>query len=129
MRTSRYCYRVIVVVPAALKDTINALVYQQLDPSGGMTTLSVGLSASGQEPATHYWCASSLVEAAMQKLAGLSQAFPTVQMWIWRLDNTVGQLSQLFAGCPNVQVGLVTPEAALTAAGLQRLATAPLTGV
>lgn len=46
----------IIVIPASLKDTANTWVKAGADSEGGEETFSVGLSTTGSDPATHYWC-------------------------------------------------------------------------
>jgi len=47
--------RMIMIVTADEKDAANAEA-QKYDRIGGDKTFSVGMSATGEEPWTHYWC-------------------------------------------------------------------------
>jgi hypothetical protein len=59
---TQYTRRLVIVVAAAAADACNTHA-QAIDPDGGDRTFTVGLSATGSAPATHYWCGWSLVPA------------------------------------------------------------------
>lgn len=59
---SDYIRRAIIVIPASRQAEGNLLALQ-LDPIGGGQTFAVGLSLSGEAPATHYWCSTVATEA------------------------------------------------------------------
>ena len=47
--------RVTIVIPKSKKDSVNTWMKKHIDKVGGDKTFRIGLSASGNEPATHYW--------------------------------------------------------------------------
>ena len=64
-----YAHRYIIVVSAARKAVADSLA-KQADPDTTATgTFSVGLSATGTAPATHYWCGWSVTQAQRDRLA------------------------------------------------------------
>lgn len=94
--------RRIFVVLAAVIATANSLALQ-LDTVGGAQTFTVGLSADGSLPATHYWC-SWVVD-----LSGHPEIEQTLQQAIqngqaWEFDGET-----------------VSPDDVLSTLGLQRL--------
>jgi hypothetical protein len=79
----RFPRRWILVVPEAVAAAANNHA-AQVDRRGGGQTFTVGLSASGAAPATHYWCgwqltddADSRIRARLQTLidAGVVRVF------------------------------------------------------
>lgn len=63
-----YTSRLIIVIQAGDKDAANAIALQT-DPSAG-TTFSVGLSATGNLPFTHYWCNWSMTASQDTDIRG-----------------------------------------------------------
>ncbi len=66
-----YTKRLIIVVSAAAAAVTNARA-KEIDSEGGEQTFTVGLSATGKEPITHYWCSWAMSDnehdAMQQKL-------------------------------------------------------------
>jgi hypothetical protein len=48
--------KIIIVIPASDQATCNAYMKENWDSEGGDKTFTVGLSANGEEPFSHYWC-------------------------------------------------------------------------
>ncbi len=55
MAQTLYTDRLIIVIVASLQAQANTRA-TEVDPVGGSQTFTVGLSPSGNLPATHYWC-------------------------------------------------------------------------
>ena len=68
--------RFLIIIAAEDRDQANAFAKDQLDQVGGQNTFSVGLSASGKEPVTHYWC-SALFDIGSGWVLALQTAFPS----------------------------------------------------
>lgn len=94
--------RRIFIVLAAVGATANGLALQ-LDTVGGAQTFTVGLSADGNSPATHYWC-SWVVDLSNHPdiEQTLQQAIQNGQAWEFDGETT-------------------SPDDALATLGLQRL--------
>ncbi len=86
---SEWNRRVIIVVPAADRDRANG-VAQTMQPVGGERTFTVGLSATGLEPWTHYWCSVALREAEWQAAQAQLAAFPGAGLLPWDMDGDPG---------------------------------------
>src|SRR5687767_4331326 len=94
-----YLHRFTVIIPAASKDAFNNYIKNNVDSVGGERTCTIGLSASGSAPATHYWSSIALTNQELLKiaqrlaiLAGLSQpsnwdSMTRAQKKQWFLDN------------------------------------------
>lgn len=97
-----YSKRLIIVVNANAKTQANTRG-KEVDTRGGEHTFTVGLSVTGKEPATHYWCSWAMRDdeksAVEMKLA---------------LAEFSGKV-QIFDG------KRFTPEEVLAATGLQRI--------
>jgi len=72
----------IILILAAQRDAANAAA-EGFNPGGGDASFTVGLSANGQEPATHYWCAGRL---DAQKIAAILAAAPDAVVESWEMD-------------------------------------------
>ena len=68
--------RFLIIIPAADRDRANALAKDQFDQTGGEKTFSVGLSATGKAPVTHYWCSALFYGGGPERLLALQSAFP-----------------------------------------------------
>lgn len=103
--STAYTHRAIIVVTAGDRDQANAdaLAY---DPDGGDETFRVGLSATGNAPATHYWASTACREPVWQ-------AFVSAEAL--QAAKGAGRTRWLFDGLT------VTPDTVLTTLGLQRL--------
>lgn len=55
MKPSIHTSRLVIVVASATK-TAALTQMEKIDPTGGSGALGIGLSATGQAPATHFWC-------------------------------------------------------------------------
>lgn len=92
---TEFTKRALIIVPASSVGSAN-LAAQQLDPVGGEQTFTVGLSADGNEPVTHYWCSVAMtVEqfAAVQQLQ--SSEFPDAVIVEYDLDLEPGRPNQV----------------------------------
>lgn len=67
--------RGIIIVSAAVVAAANQAALQ-LDPVGGQFTFTVGLSADGQEPISHYWCGAGFTDGGWEQVQQLAAAFP-----------------------------------------------------
>ena len=56
-----YTRRLIIVVTASAAGAANARA-KEVDPEGGERAFTAGLSPTGEEPATHYWCSWAVRE-------------------------------------------------------------------
>ena len=75
--------RVVLVVPDARKAAFNAWVRNNLDPSGD-DWLTAGLSASGNAPATHWWCSAALTNAEARQVLDRLYALASLTPPDWR---------------------------------------------
>lgn len=92
----------IFIVIAAVVATANSLALQ-LDEVGGAQTFTVGLSADGNAPATHYWCSWVVDLTGHPEVEQtLQQAIVNGQAWEFDGETTL-------------------PDDALATLGLQRL--------
>lgn len=98
--------RAIIVVKAEAAEVANARA-KEVDAAGGERTFSVGLSATGKAPATHFWCSWQLPDGDYDVLCQKLQ--PVVN------DNG----AQIFNG------NRTTPDEVLATLGLTRLEDAP----
>jgi len=90
----------IIFILAAQRDAANAAA-ASFEPGGGENTFTAGLSPSGKEPATHYWCAGKL---DAQKIAAIEAAAPGASVTLWEVE-----------AAPDL------PNALLDQAGLERI--------
>lgn len=60
--------RAIIVVPAAELANANAKA-AEVDTVGGSRAFTIGLSATGAAPATHYWCSWACTDAVYTALS------------------------------------------------------------
>jgi len=65
--------RIIIVVKAAAAQAANNRA-KEIDVAGGERTFTVGLSASGKLPATHYWCSWRLPDGDHDAIRSKLQA-------------------------------------------------------
>jgi hypothetical protein len=72
------------IISAAVRDWFN----QQAESLGnnGVAVVSLTLSASGNEPGTHGWCAVSLSAAKEAEVQALLDAYPEMQVDWTRYD-------------------------------------------
>jgi hypothetical protein len=98
--TTIYTRRAIIIIPAAKQVQANDLA-QQADPSTDLRTFTVGLSATGTNPATHFWCNWQTTQAQWD---ALTARFPDGKQGVRYFD-----------------ADTTTPEQALTATGLKRI--------
>jgi len=89
-------YRVVVVIPAADRERANRMAAQlsgRVEDLGGFT---MGLSATGELPATHYYCSAQVREDTWDAMQGLPPAFPDAVLRGWHdaefPDPPVGEL-------------------------------------
>jgi len=74
---SDWPYSVVMLVPAAIQSEANRLA---AGLGHGPSNFSVGLSASGQEPPTHYGCRTQAQQSFVDLLAGMGQGeFPPIE--------------------------------------------------
>jgi len=76
----------ILVIEAADRGRANQVALL-LDPEGGARTFTAGLSANGEEPASHYWCATTVSAEVWGRLLTLwSEQFPSAKVVEWFTD-------------------------------------------
>lgn len=92
--------RAIIIIPAAKQAQGNAWA-MEADPATDGRTFTVGLSATGLDPATHYWCNWQTTQAQWD---ALTARFPDGKQGVRYFDAET-----------------TTPEQALAATGLQRI--------
>jgi hypothetical protein len=68
--------RYLVILPAADQAQANVLAKSEFDSDGGEKTFSIGLSATGQAPATHYWCSALFFRTGPERLLAAKALFP-----------------------------------------------------
>lgn len=89
--------RVLIVIQAADKDAANAFAKARIDPDGGESTFSVGLSETGAEPRTHYWC-STLMPDGGDVLGAFLGLFPRALVSGYDADADPGFPQRVLAG-------------------------------
>ncbi|MGZ4965289.1 MAG: hypothetical protein ACXWBP_09065 [Limisphaerales bacterium] len=82
--------RFLIILPAVDRDRANAVAAEQFDTAGGARTFFVGISASGQVPATHYWCSAVFSDVNATKLALAQADFPLAVVQGYDADNDAG---------------------------------------
>jgi hypothetical protein len=95
--------RVLIVIQAADKDAANAFAKAQIDPIGGDQTFCFGLAATGDEPATHYWC-STLMPDGGALLGAFLGLFPRALVSGYDADGDPGFPQRVLAGLGLKQV-------------------------
>lgn len=70
--------RYVVIVPTRWQGAANAWAVRYYDPRGGAETFSVGLSADGSNPPTHYWAGLDVDEEQERSLLVLRDTLPGV---------------------------------------------------
>jgi len=90
--------RCLIVIQAADRDRANQDALQW-DPEGGAQSFTVGLSPTGEEPATHYWAsAGALSEEVYAGIAALvAAAYPDAHCEAWDLEQDPGRPAALLA--------------------------------
>lgn len=63
-----YIHRVLWIIPASLQAQVNTWLHNNVDLTGG-DTFTVGLSATGALPATHYWSCGAYTIPELRKIA------------------------------------------------------------
>ena len=89
--------RVLIVIQAADKDAANAFAKAQIDPVGGDKTFSIGLSESGAEPPSHFWC-STLMPDGGSVLGNFLGQFPLALVSGYDADGDSGFPQRVLAG-------------------------------
>lgn len=107
-----YTRRAIIVVPAARQAEANAKA-ALLDTEGGSRTFIVGLSSTGEEPATQYWCSAAAKPEHWDAIVSIHGFIPDGPAG--RYADTGNPVSYLYDGI------LWTPDMVLTDLGLQRV--------
>ena len=102
MARTNHIKRLIIVVPIGAGAIANERA-KDVDSRGGDLTFTVGLSATGKSPATHYWCSWSMTS---DDEANIRAKMLT--------DELIGK-AQVFDG------GAMTPDDVLAATGLRRI--------
>ena len=78
-------HRFLIIIAAEDRDEANAFAKDHLDQVGGQNTFSIGLSASGAAPVTHFWC-SALFNAGAEWVAALQAAFTSASIQTYDAD-------------------------------------------
>ena len=89
--------RVLIVIQAADKDAANVFAKAQIDPVGGDQTFSIGLSETGAEPETHFWC-STLMPDGGAVLGNFLGQFPRALVSGYDADADPGFPQRVLAG-------------------------------
>lgn len=119
-----YTRRLIIVCNAAVAAAANVAANQAdtADGGDGSATFRVGLLASGNAPATHYWCGwtmrPAMAVAIASRLRGHGATLAEVQ------PVNLGQTPTSTRFAVFDEADGWTPDAVLTACGLQRVAVA-----
>lgn len=119
---SHWKHRAIIVAPITDRKPVNDAVKDSLDRLGGQNTLTVGLSNTGNAPATHYWCCTALTNDGRDGLKGLAPAFPGSKAFVWSEPANAdvdAVLETELGNQPNVTVGHMTPDEVLADQGLK----------
>jgi hypothetical protein len=98
-----YNRRALIIIPSADKNAANqaALAF---DSTGGLNTFTVGLSANGQEPASHFWASIQFREQTFQAVqAIITSQFSSAVMVEYNQDTEPNKPAQVLA-----EVGLQT---------------------
>lgn len=120
---SVYNRRFIIVARADLAAAANlAAAAADWDPDGGSQTFTVGLSASGSAPATAFWCNTALTPSQALAVRNRLQARGATNAEITPIAIGQTPASNRFAVFDG---DLWTPDAVLTACGLQTLGRTP----
>jgi hypothetical protein len=86
--STRYTLRFLGAVPAAARNTANALAVQLTQNPADALTFSVPLSADGSAPATHYACCAAVTPADWLTITqGLAPRVPGCRYCCWRQDD------------------------------------------
>ena len=80
-----YQYHTLIIVPAADRDAANQAAAGMGGPAD-LETFTGGLSPTGEEPATHYLCASAFTAAQRAHVEGLKALFPDAVVVDYDLD-------------------------------------------
>jgi hypothetical protein len=102
-RDTDYTQRAIIVVTAAAVTAANGRA-NQVDRTGGDKTFTVGLSATGLVPATHYWCSWLMTPGEYTDLTTRLDGIPNASLHVRVFDGNV-----------------MTAEDVLAATGLRRI--------
>lgn len=79
--------RFLILILAGDKVAINTVAKAELDTKRGERTFSIGLSATGKAPVTHYWCSSVIAEAKTERVTDLSVQFPNAKVHAYDANN------------------------------------------
>jgi hypothetical protein len=78
--------RFLIILPLADRERANGVAKANFDPDGGEKTFSIGLSASGSAPATHFWCSALFSGEGAARLAAAQAAFPDAVVCPYNAD-------------------------------------------
>jgi hypothetical protein len=78
--------RYLIIILAADKVAINTVAKAELDTKRGERTFSIGLSATGKAPVTHYWCSSVFSDAKTANVLALKDQFPNSDVLAYDAD-------------------------------------------
>ena len=90
--------RFLVIVPGEDRTAANAMAKSQLDPRGGEKTFAIGLSPTGQAPATHHWCSMVLKGDAPDKLLAARTQIATATILPYDADKDATFPKRTIAG-------------------------------
>jgi hypothetical protein len=135
--TTTFAHRVTILIPAARQAAINTWWQANLDSLGGASTFTVGLSADGNAPATHYWMSGAFTDTELRAMIArlctlASISAPALATWNgWTRQQKLDWLStNLPTILANTGIRVVRddgdgawsdPDAALAAHGVQRV--------
>ena len=78
--------RIIFIIAASDLARANAEAKTSFDAPGGERTFTTGLSANGQEPATHFVCSGLLTDNDYSFVKGLMATYPDAKIVDWADD-------------------------------------------
>ena len=79
--------RFLIIIPSAVKGSANTVAKAQLDLKRGERTFSIGLSATGKPPVTHYWCSSVISDEVKEKVVALPDLVPSADIRAYDANN------------------------------------------
>jgi hypothetical protein len=79
--------RFLIIIPATDRENANAVAKSQFDSLGGEKTFAIGLSVTGNAPATHYWCSALFSDLGSERLAAASALFPEAVVLGYNADS------------------------------------------
>lgn len=103
MTQSEYTERLLILIEAGVQNVANLQAAKVDTDGGGEQTFTVGLSPTGQPPATHYWCSWQMTPGERASFINFMEALVNSgRAWIY--DGEVVTPAEILA-----EHGLQTP--------------------